>query len=77
MHEKLSTNSVLISFELIGSNWPEVHKQLCEILADTPEASVLKVSGKHQMTFYQYYLHDFLRSIHQVTHNMAKKEYEV
>ena len=39
---------------------------------DTPIASVLnEVSEEHWKEFYQLYLHDFLRSVHVVTHDLA------
>ena len=66
---------------LIGTHIWEVHSQLCEILTDTPVASILnEVPEEHWIEFYQLYLHDFLRSVHLVTYenqDMAKKEYEV
>ena len=65
----------------VGGHRQGVHIQLCEILTDTPIASILnEVSEEHWIEFYQLYLHDYLRSVHLVTYenqDMAKKEYEV
>ena len=67
----------VFNFLLSDTQWEEIHAQLCEILADDPVTAALTMSERHWMEFYRFYLHDFLRSVHQVTHHMAEKEYEV
>jgi hypothetical protein len=61
-----------------GDDQYTVHKQLCDILNDTPIASVLvKIPESHHNELYQYYLSDFIRSVHHVSHHRANNEHEV
>ena len=62
----------------LGGHRQRVHTQLCEILTDTPVASILnEVSEEHWIEFYQLYFHDYLRSVHFIAHHKSDEEYEV
>ena len=74
----ISVTSSLYWTISLGGHRQGVHIQLCEILTDTPVACILNdVSEEHWIEFYQLYLHDYLRSVHFITHHKSDEEYKV
>ena len=64
-----------------GSSRKTHHAQLCEFILATPVGSVLEsVDNEHCEEFYEFYLHDFVRSIHRCKHRKSETvntEYQV
>ena len=64
-----------------GSTWGHLHSQLCEVVSQTAIGNVLGSVGEAECEeFFQYYLHDFVRSIYQRYHKQQKPkrvEYKV
>ena len=64
-----------------GSSRVQLHSQLCELVSQTSIGEVLEsVDEADCEQFYQYYLHDFVRSVHQCHHKQDKSknlEYKV
>ena len=53
---------------------------MCELLANTGTGEVLDSVGEeeeHSGDLYRRYLHDYIRSVHQVTHKQSSVEYKV
>ena len=58
----------------IGSS-RSLHLQLCELVSQTTIGEVLGSADKTCCDeFYQYYLHDFVRSVYQCYHRQQKSE---
>ena len=57
------------------------HAQLCEFILATPVGAVLEsVDNEHCEEFYEFYLHDFVRSVHRCKHRKSdtdNMEYQV
>ena len=64
-----------------GSSRKTHHAQLCEFILATPVGAVLEsVDTEHCEDFYEYYLHDFVRSVHRCKHRKTEHdnmEYQV
>ena len=65
-----------------GSHHQQIHQQLCELLAGTGISEMLDRVGRVQdeescNDLYKRYLHDYIRSVHQVTHKCSRVEYKV
>lgn len=59
----------------LGNNRRALHKQLCEAIYQMEVGEVLKsVQDEYCEDFYKFYLHDFVRSVHQS--QQKKKEQE-
>ena len=54
-----------------------MHQKLCELLAGTRTGEILALVNDNCKEFYQRYLHDFVKSVHQVLHDKPTMEYEV
>ena len=55
-----------------------MHSQLCAALDATPIGEVVKnVNESCYDEFYEYYIHDFVRLVHECGHEDATKEHEV
>lgn len=54
-----------------------MHLKLCELLAGTRTGEILASVNDNSKEFYQFYLHDFVKSVHQVLHDKSTMEYEV
>ena len=60
---------------LAGSSRGQLHSQLCELVSQTAIGEVLQsVDEADCEQFYQYYLHDFVRSVHRCHHKQEKSE---
>ena len=58
-----------------GSSRGRLHLQLCELMSQTAIGEVLRsVDEANCEEFYQYYLHDFVRSVHRCHHKQQKSE---
>ena len=58
-----------------GSSRGQLHSQLCELVSQTAIGEVLGSVGEADCEeFYQYYLHDFVRSVHRCHHKQEKSE---
>ena len=66
---------------LPGNNREALHKQLCEAINQVEVGEVLKsVDDEYCEDFYKYYLHDFVKSVHQSQHKeqeQKEQEYNV
>ena len=64
-----------------GSTWSHLQSQLCEVVSKTTVGDVLGSVGEaHCKEFFQYYLHDFVRSVHRCYYKQQKSknlEYKV
>ena len=65
-----------------GGHRHQIHQQLCELLAGTEISEMLdRVERAHDKKscndLYRRYLWDYIRSVHQVTHNHSGVEYKV
>ncbi len=64
-----------------GNNRQALHKQLCEAIHQMEVGEVLiSVGDEYCEEFYKYYLHDFVRTIHQsqnVEIKLVEAEYSV
>ena len=67
-------------FVSTGGHRHQVHRQVCELLANTGTGEVLDRVGEEEELsgdLYRRYLHDYIRSVHQVTHKQSSVEYKV
>ena len=66
-------------FVFSGGHRQQVHRQVCELLANTATGEVLDRVGEEELSgdLYRRYLHDYIRSVHQVTHKQSSVEYKV
>ena len=64
-----------------GSTWGPLHSQLCEVVSQTAVGDVMGSVGEADCEeFFQYYLHDFVRSVHRCYYKQQKSkdlEYKV
>ena len=64
-----------------GSTWGHLHSQLCDVVSQTAVGDVLgSVDETNCEEFFQYYLHDFVRSVHRCYYKQQKSknlEYKV
>ena len=52
--------------------------QLCKLMEDSPVAEVIESDVVTNLDeFYKWYCHDFIRTVHQVTHKQDAMEYKV
>ena len=72
-------NILIIPHTLAGDHKQQVHKKLCEMLAGTETGKILEKVTEEEVLedLYRRYLHDYLRSIHQVLHGESELEYKV
>ncbi len=56
-----------------------LHRQLCQLMSDSSIVPILnRVDIEDVNQLLQYYVHDYLRSMHsRVRHNKKTEEYEV
>ena len=63
---------------LAGGTQPEIFMQFCELIKCNPVNEVLEsVDAINLDKFYRWYCHDFVRSVHRVTHKQGDLEYKV
>jgi len=64
-----------------GSTWWHLHSQLCKVVSQNAVGDVLDSAGETDCEeFFQYYLHDFVRSVHLCNHKKQESknlEYKV
>lgn len=61
----------------LGNDRQALHKQLCEGIQQTEISEVLKsVKDGCCEEFYKYYLHDYVRNIHQSQHKEQDEQEE-
>ena len=58
-----------------GSSRGHLYLQLCDLVSQTAISEVMaSVNEANCEQFYQYYLHDFVRSVHRCLHRHQKSE---
>ena len=64
---------------ILGSDYHQIHWQLCELLSGTDIREVLDSVHEEEDLKYLYrcYLRDYIMSKHQVPHNKSSLEYKV
>ena len=61
-----------------GSNPGKLFLQLCKLIQDSPVAEVIEsIEGSNVDDFSRWYCHDFIRTVHPVTHKQGDMEYKV
>ena len=61
-----------------GGHRQQIYMQLCKLVEDSPVAEVIEsVLVTNLDEFYVWYCHDFIRTVHQVTHKQGATEYKV
>ena len=62
----------------IGGHRQHIFMQLCKLMEDSPVADVIEsVDVVNLDEFYRWYCHDFIRTVHRVTHKQGAMEYKV
>ena len=61
-----------------GTHKQNLYHQLCDLMVNEPIAHVLdQVASESIDGFYHHYVHDYVRSVHQVSHLKKEDEYKV
>ena len=61
-----------------GGHQHQIFMQLCELVEGNSVAEVFEgVEDTSIDDFYSWYCHDFIRTVHQVTHKKGALEYKV